>query len=144
MKAFLINFWVFTLINIWGFTQLIYFTKCTLTIIKSIANISCIGSYVLPRTRVKMKFIDIKISVAIYNSFMNIVYIAISVFKLTCLFNTQTNLVMFAVTWVTFRFAGVSVCNICPYQIIFKDLSFTSTNHGRLLPKKQFCVPRST
>ena len=112
------------LINFWGFTRLRYFTKCTL---KSIAKISHIASYILLRTRAKVKFINSKIYVVIYNFITNIVLTAISVFKLTCLLNILTKLATFTVTSGNFGFAGVSVSNFGLYQIILKGASYTPT-----------------
>ena len=83
-----------------------------------------------------MKFLNSKIWVAIYNSFTNIVLISISVFKLTCLLNILKNLPKYTVISGTFRFLGVSVSSFCPYQIILKGASFTSSNHGRILPER--------
>ena len=127
MKVFLINFW--------GFTRLRYFTKCTLIVIKLIAKISYIDSYVLFRTRATVKRINSKICVPIYNSFTNIVLIIISVFKLLCLINILANLTTFSITSGTCRFFGVFVSNFCFYEIVLKDASFTPTNHGRLLSR---------
>ena len=106
MKVFLTNFG--------GFTQLRYFTKCILIVIKSIAKNSYIASYVLFRTRATGKFINSKFCVAIHNSFANIVLIPISVFKLTCILKILTSLATFTDTSGTFRFSGVSVSNFCP------------------------------
>ena len=77
------------LVNIWGFNRLRYFSKCTLIVIKSIAKISYITSYVLLRTGATVKFINSKICVAIYNSLSNIVLIPISFFNSTCPFNQR-------------------------------------------------------
>ena len=126
------------LIVFWGFTRLKYFTKWSLIVIKSIAKISYLFSYVLFRTRATVKLLYSKICVAIYNSFRNIVFIPISVFKLTCLLNILTNLVTFSITSGTFRFFGVFFGNFCSSEIALKDASVTSTNHGRLLPKNSF------
>ena len=123
------------LINFWEFTGLRYFTKYTLLVIKSIAKISYIASYILFRARTTMKFINSKICVATYNSFRKIVIIPI---KLTCLLIIPRNLATFFVTSVNFRWFGVSVSNFCPYQIILKVASFPPSLHGRLLPQNSF------
>ena len=116
MKVFLINFW--------GFALLRYFMKCTLTVIKTIAKISYIASYMF-RTRATVKFMNSKINFAIYNPFTNIVLIPISVFKLACLFIILTNLGTFTITSSTFRFFGVYVINFCSYQIVLKGARCT-------------------
>ena len=126
------------LTNFWEFTGLRYFTKCTLIVIKSIAKISFIDSYLLFRARTTAKLISSKICVVIYNSFTNIVLVPISVFKLTCLLNIPRNLATFFVTSGNFRCFSVSVSNFYHYQIIFKVASFTPSNHGRLLPQIRF------
>ena len=130
MKVFLINFW--------GFTRLRYFTKCTLIVIKSIAKISYIASYVLFKTRATVKLINSKICVAIYKFFTNIVLVLISVFKLTCLLNILTNLATSSITSGTFRFFGVFVSNFCPYPIVLKVVVLRATRRiSQPKPKKQ-------
>ena len=52
------------LINIWEFNRLRYFTKCILIVIKSIAKISYITSYVLFSTGATVKFMNSKIWIA--------------------------------------------------------------------------------
>ena len=127
------------LINIWGFNRLRYFTKCTLTAIKSTAKISSITSYVLFRTGATMKLINIKICVAIDNPLSNIVLIPINVFKLTCLLNILANLATFTITSSTFRFFGVFVINFCTYQIVLKGGSLCKPIMGRFSPKTVLC-----
>ena len=73
-----------------GITRHRYFTKCTLIVIKSIVKIIYIDSYTLFRTSAIVEFINSKMGVAICNSFMNILLIPISVFKLTCPLNILT------------------------------------------------------
>ena len=73
IKVFLINFW--------EFTRFRYFTKFTLTVIKLIAKISYIASYVLFRIRATIKFLNSIICIAIYNPFL----------KLTCLLGKPGN-----------------------------------------------------
>ena len=128
-----------SLINIWAFNWLRYFTKCTLIAIKSLVQISYITSYVLFRARATVKFINSKVCGAIYNSLLNIVLIPISIFKLTSLLNILTNLATFTFTSNTFRFFGAFVINFCFYQIVLKGVIYTSTNHGRLHPKTVLC-----
>ena len=70
-----------------GITRHRYFTKYTLIVIKSIVKIIYIDSYILFRTSGIVEFINSKMGVAICNSFMNILLIPISVFKLTCPLN---------------------------------------------------------
>ena len=120
MKVFLINFC--------GFTQLRYFTKCTLIVIKTIAKISYIASYILFRTWATVKFINSKFSIAIYNPFTNILLIPISVFKPTCLLNILTNLATFIIASSTFRFFGIYVINFSSYQTVLKGASSMPTN----------------
>ena len=121
-----------------GFTRLRHFATCTLTAIKSIAKISYITSYLLFRTSATLKFINSKISVAIYNSFTHIVLIPISVFKHTCLLNILANLATFSTTSGTFRFFSVFVNSFFSYEIVLKGASFNPTNHGGLLSKNSF------
>ena len=128
------------LINFLGFTRLRYFKKCTLIVMKSIAKISYITSYVLFITRATVKFINSNICASIYNSFTNILLIPISAFKLKCIVNILTNLATFTIKSGNFGFFGVSVSNFCIYQIILMGTSFTPTNHGRLLPKNSFVL----
>ena len=130
MKVFLINFC--------GFTRLWYSTNYTLTVIKSIAKISYIDSYVLFRTRVTVKFSNSKICVSIYNSFTNIVLIPISVFRLTCFFNILVNLATFSITSGTFTFSSIFVSSFCSYEIVLKSASFTPASRGRLISKNSF------
>ena len=130
MKVFLINFC--------GFTRLRYFTKCTLIVIKTIAKISYIASYILFGTRATLKFINSKICIAIYNPFTNIVLIPISVFKLTCLLNILPNKATFSIISGNFRFFGVFVNNFCFYKIVLKGASFPSDNHGMLFSRNNF------
>ena len=126
------------LINFYGFTRLRYFTKCTLIVIKTIAKIGYIACYILFRTRAPVKFINSKIYIAMYNPFTNIVFIPISVLKLTCVLNILTNLEMFTITSSTFRFLGVYVINYISYQIIHRSASFTLNNHGRRFSRNSF------
>ena len=77
-------------LTFWGITRHRYFTKCTLIVIKSIVKIIYIDSYILFRTSAIVEFINSKMGVAICNSFMNILLIPISVFKLTCPLNILT------------------------------------------------------
>ena len=77
-------------LTFWGIMRHRYFTKCTLIVIKSIVKIIYIDSYILFRTSAIVEFINSKMGVAICNSFMNILLIPISVFKLTCPLNILT------------------------------------------------------
>ena len=117
------------LINFLDFSQIRYFPKRNLIVIKLIAKINYIVSYVLFRTRTTMKFVNSKICVAIYSSF-----------KLTSLLNLQTNMATLIVKFGIFAFFGVCVSNFCPYQMALKSMNFTPTNNGRLIPRNNFML----
>ena len=96
LKVFLINFLAVYPPQI--------FTKYALTVVKSIGNINFIASQALFRT-------------TIYNSFTNIVFAAMSVFKFTYLLRILTKLGTFTVTSGTFRLFVVSLSILCPLPL---------------------------
>lgn len=73
-------------------------------IIKSVAKVNYVDSYVLFKTRTT-KYVNSQSCVAVDNSFMmDIVLITISTFKLTWIVNILTTLTMCTITWGMFKF----------------------------------------